>query len=516
MNAIMGFSQLLMDDKTLTGKQRENLEIITSSSQHLLALIEDVLNLSRIESGHLNIQPIGVDPKAFFQELSNFFQKRPLKPGVAFNTVIASEWPPALNFDPKCVRQVCFNLLSNAFKFTSSGTVTLNVALASPDNQTRTLKIQVTDTGMGISEDEQKTIFDAFVQSSQGTNFDGYGLGLSICKGLVTQMGGTIKLESRLSEGSCFTVSLPVTLAELITPANDPHVELPAHSSIAKLFKLLIVDDIESNRKLLIRLLENSGYSILEAANAKAALEIVENQQPDLVMMDIRMPVMNGDEALKKMRKNPSLAKIPVIAITANAVEGERERLLEMGAAAFISKPFSRTEVFQTITRVLHAASKTQIVSLPESPPQQPTTVATTSKNVVSKNTISTIKSPSILVVDDNKANLQLLTSQLAHLGLSADVAHDGEEGYQLFTQKKYDLIFSDCHMPVLDGFELASRIRHFEMENDKNSHAVIIAITGSPEEFRTKCFQCGMDDVIGKPLLLNTLKRNLEKFNLL
>ncbi len=513
MNAIMGFSQLMMDDTTLTPKQRENLDIITSSSQHLLSLIEDVLSLSRIESGITNIKLMAVEPKAFFSDLVNLFLKRPQKVGVEFRANIDPDWPAALIFDPKCVRQVCINLLTNAFKFTTSGNVSFNVSMRQQLAGKPELLLEVIDTGIGIPPDEHQNIFDAFVQTSQGASYDGYGLGLSICKNLVSQMGGTLELDSRPDAGSHFLVRVPVELAQARpSPSAEAGSLLDGMAQPQKPFTLLIVDDIESNRKLLMRLLENSGYNIVEASTAQSALALMRHQQPDLVLMDIRMPHMSGDEVIKLMKRDPVLALIPVIAITANAMEGEKERLLEIGAHDFISKPFFRTDVYQKISRILYSTGKTPQADGPASEAAAPVAPAPVG------NPAEAVKKPvvTILLVDDNRANQQLLLSQLRHLGLAADVAANGEMGYAMYRDKQYQLIFSDCNMPVMDGFTMTQLIRNDEKAAGSNTGCIVIGITGSPEEFRSRCYECGMDHVIGKPLLLNTLRESLQKFGLL
>ncbi|HTQ99832.1 MAG TPA: response regulator [Candidatus Acidoferrum sp.] len=506
MNAIMGFSQLLMDDPALTPKQRENLDIITSSSQHLLSLIEDVLNLSRIESGHISVKPMAVDPRDFFADIVNFFRKRPQKSGVEFQADIGSAWPAALMFDPKCVRQVCINLLTNAFKFTQAGSVSFSVSLQLASGQPPQLWLDVSDTGIGMTEEEQRHVFDAFVQTNQGANLDGYGLGLSICKTLITQMGGRLELKSDPAQGSHFRVILPVELAA-DTAVKTVAAALPQPGPVTapRQFTLLIVDDIESNRKLLNRLLENSGFRIDEASTAKTALDMMRRQPPDLVLMDIRMPHMQGDEVIRLMKQDAALRAIPVIAITANAMEGERERLLELGASDFISKPFSRADVHQRITRILYASDKADGVA--PTVPVRPAIVPTEIRQPPSSAGLS------ILVVDDNRANQQLLLSQLRHLGFNADVAANGQEGLDLFLGKRHALVFSDCNMPVMDGFEMTRQIRTGEQTAADGRHSIVVGITGSPEELRNRCFESGMDHVIGKPLLLNTLRGTLQKF---
>ena len=502
MNAIMGFSQLLIDDPTLSAKQRENLDIIQSSSQHLLSLIEDVLNLSRIESGHASIRPQAVEPLHFFKDLAAFFYKRPQRSGVAFVTHFDGPWP-ILVFDPKCIRQICINLLSNAFKFTYRGSVSFNTGLQRNSDGTLSLLIEVRDTGIGMSEEEQQHIFDAFVQANQGESLDGYGLGLSICKTLIAQMNGKLELESRPQQGTTFSVMIPVEQAvnEQALPGTDSQqaaeIMLPQ-----KHFTLLIVDDIESNRKLLNRLLEDTGFQILEANNAASAMELIKQQHPDLVLLDIRMPHMAGDELLNYMKQSSELQKIPVIAITANAIEGEKERLLALGADDFISKPFTRSDVKQRISRILYSKDRARAKELH---PRE---------NVPLAQQATAQAGHSILLVDDNRANLQLLLSQLRHLGFSADIAANGEEGLQQYRQQRHSLVFSDCSMPVMDGFEMTRLIRAHEKQAADGREAIVIGITGSPEEWRNRCIESGMNHVLGKPLLLNSLRSTLTSFN--
>lgn len=529
MNAILGFSQLLKDDQNLTPTQRENLEIINSSGQHLLALIDDILNLSRIESGNylIHIQPL--NPGLFLNEVVQFYLRRPIKPGVVFEPVIAAHLPPVISTDPRGVRQLCMNLLTNAFKFTERGRVVFSADVLMHDLRRGTLVIEVSDTGVGISEKDLKLIFNAFEQTHYGAvSAEGYGLGLSICKNITNLLGGTLEVESELNKGSKFTLKIPVGLGEEAEAAYDTegsYVNRPDTDLSA--FNLLIVDDIESNRKLLRELLEKSRIGIREATNAQEALDIVREWRPSIVLMDIRMPSMSGCEAITELRRDPTFAKLPIIAISANAVPNERERVLELGATDFVTKPFMKDELYRKImlalnlpliTRQPMAATLTAKVPPPETTgplatkAQVPERTARDASNALANAAESDAPpKPRILVVDDSSANQQLLTSQLKALGLTAEVASNGQIALAKWEQHPYALIFADCTMPVMNGIEMARRIRAIERERNRGTPARIIAITGAPEDYRVECIKAGMNEVLGKPLLLKALKQAIE-----
>lgn len=508
MNAIIGFSQLMMDDRDLSATQRENLEVINSSGQHLLSLIDDILNLSRLESGEYQAQSTAVDTMALFREIAQLFSRRLVKPGVEFQFQPGPALPAIIVTDQKGLRQVCINLISNALKFTEHGSVLLRVGAQPRDSDEALLQITVEDTGIGMSAAEQAVIFNAFAQTRYGSAqaTEGVGLGLYICKNIVARLGGRIDVSSAPGQGSRFTVTLPVGLpgADTAEPATNQHVSGLQLGRGTQ--RVLIVDDIESNRKLLRRLLHDSGLHLYEAASADTALALVKQLRPHLVLMDIRMPGKSGDAAIAEIRQLADCATLPIIAVTANAMEGERERLLELGATDFITKPFQRDEIYRKIAGVLqlelsHRKPATTARSLELQP--RPVLAAASSQ-----------QAPSILVVDDNQANLQLLCSQLKALGLSADVADDGESGLRCWRERRHALLFVDCAMPHMSGFEMTRQLRALERQTDVSDapRSCVIAITGSPEEYQQECLAAGMDAVLGKPLLLNTLKDSIRQ----
>ncbi len=530
MNAIIGFSQLLMDDRDLNASQRENIEVINSSGQHLLSLIDDILNLSRLESGEFQVKPVAVDTRQLFREIALLFSRRLVKPGVDFQFQPERGLPERIITDPKGIRQVCINLVSNALKFTEQGFVALRVACQPQDDDAAVLLISVQDTGIGMTAQEQSVIFNAFEQTRYGSaqGSEGFGLGLYICKNIVALLGGRIDVSSAPGKGSCFTVSLPVGLATAAETAAERNSGSGAKAgkeagaetaavgqaaggarSAQRLGtgsqRVLIVDDIDSNRKLLRRLLDDSGLELHEAASADAALACVPQLQPHLILMDIRMPGKHGDAAIAEIRQLPGSQQLPIIAVTANAMEGERERLLQLGASDFISKPFRREEVVRKIAGVLQlelsqpdsAAARTDRRAAPVPAALHPV-----------------VQERSILVIDDNAANLQLLSSQLKTLGLEADVADNAESGLQLWRERRHSLLFVDCAMPRMNGFQLTRALRELEQQSRHSTtqRSCIVAITGSPEEYEAQCLAAGMDVVLGKPLLLNSLKETLAR----
>ncbi|HEY0961873.1 MAG TPA: response regulator [Pseudomonadales bacterium] len=523
MNAILGFSQLLKDDQNLTPTQRDNLEIINSSGQHLLALIDDILNLSRIESGNFLIHLQPLNPGLFLNEVVQFYLRRPIKHGVVFEPVIAANLPPVISTDPRGVRQVCMNLLTNAFKFTERGRVVFRANIEQHDLHHGMLVIEVSDTGVGIGEKDLNLIFNAFEQTHYGAvSAEGYGLGLSICKNIVQLLGGTLDVESALNKGSKFTLKVPVAIgaeAGANAEASSNYADRPETDLSA--FKLLIVDDIESNRRLLRELLEKSRIGIREAATAQEALDATREWRPSLVLMDIRMPAMSGCEAISELRREAEFTKLPIIAISANATGSERERVLGLGATDFVTKPFTKDELYRKvmlalnlplITRQPMSTTLTPKLQAGMSPAHEaagPVQQAVASSGSLQSDAPA---KPRILVVDDSSANQQLLTSQLRALGLTAEVAANGQIALAKWEQQHYPLIFADCTMPVMNGMEMARRIRALERDDGRGqAPARIIAITGAPEDYRVECIKAGMNEVLGKPLLLKALKQAID-----
>lgn len=359
LNAILGFSQLLREQNTNPRWQRY-LHAIHSSGQSLLRIINDILDLSKIEAGKLEIQAKPLKISDLCQEIRTLmslsFEQKGLRFEIRLNT--CPEW---LELDGVRVRQILLNLLSNALKFTPQGEVLLEVSYYAQTESLGQLVFIVRDTGIGIAKEKQAQIFEAF---EQVVPENGTGLGLTITRSLVELMGGTIHLESQLGQGSCFTVILPEVKA--VFPAAETIFPLPQPTDFQPA-TLLLADDVEINLLLIEEMLQPFPFQLYRAYNGLEACELAEKYHPDLILMDIKMPIMNGSEALQRLRSNPHTAPIPVIALTALSLANERQQLLDEGFDGYLSKPIEFSELLKCLQNHL------SVLSAAEAEPKQAT-----------------------------------------------------------------------------------------------------------------------------------------------
>ncbi|MFB2972941.1 PAS domain S-box protein [Aerosakkonema sp. BLCC-F183] len=360
LNVILGFAQVMTRDPSLTPSQQEDLQTIRRSGDHLLNLINDVLDLSKIESGHSTIEESEFDLILLLHSLRNMLAERASSKGLDLYFEIAPEVPQFILADAQKLRQISLNLLSNAIKFTKRGSITLYVKTlpSDPDTATTTrhlLQFTVTDTGVGIAAEELDTIFDAFVQAQAGKrSASGTGLGLSISRKLLQLMGGEISVSSTLGQGSTFTFTLPVTATSgvnIIPEHNDRLVIGLAPGQPH--YRILVVDDRTENRLPMVRLLTQLGLQVKEATNGQEAVELWQEWQPDLTWMDIRMPVLDGYEATKQIRAMEGGQNSIIIALTAQASQSDRTLALTAGCNDYISKPFREQTLFLKMAEYL-------------------------------------------------------------------------------------------------------------------------------------------------------------------
>ncbi|MEG3902959.1 PAS domain S-box protein [Microcoleus sp. B4-C5] len=360
LNVILGFAQVMTHDPSLTPNQKEDLQTIRRSGDHLLSLINDVLDLSKIESGHCTVEESGLDLIALLHSLRNMLAQRASSKGLDLCFEIAPEVPQFMLVDAQKLRQVLLNLLSNAIKFTDRGSITLQVSIEADGTGALTttrqiLQFVVADTGVGIAPIELSTIFDAFVQAQAGRrSIGGTGLGLTISRKLLELMGGKISVSSTLGQGSTFTFTLPVSPISgvNVTPEENNRLVIglapgqPDH-------RILVVDDQAENRLLMVRLLTQLGLEVKEATNGQQAVQIWQQWQPDLTWMDIRMPVLDGYEATKQIRAMEDGQNSIIIALTAQASQSDRTLALAAGCNDYISKPFREQTLFLKMAQYL-------------------------------------------------------------------------------------------------------------------------------------------------------------------
>jgi signal transduction histidine kinase/CheY-like chemotaxis protein len=345
LSAILGYSRLMARDPLRNEEDRIQLEHILKAGEHLLSLINDVLSLSKIEAGRMDVKRVAFDPAALVRELESLFRLTALGKGLSFE-VEAQGLPDQLEGDPAKLRQVLVNLLGNALKFTSRGTVRLRVAWFDD-----TFTAAVEDTGPGIPVEDQAALFGAFNQASLGSSVGGTGLGLHISQALVTLMGGSIGVSSTAGQGARFHFTLPLSEPEV--PAL-----LSAHGRVLHLAageaprELLVVDDRPENRDILDRLLRMVGFHCSLAEHGLAALEQWRERRPDLILMDLRMPVMDGFEAVSHLRtqeREAGLPRTPVIAISASVYDVSAADLFRRGFDAFLTKPIEEEQLFSVL-----------------------------------------------------------------------------------------------------------------------------------------------------------------------
>jgi PAS domain S-box-containing protein len=351
MNAILGFSQLMLRDQDLTARQCQYLGTINRSGEHLLALINDVLEMSKIEAGRTTLNVTTFDLPALLDDLEMMFRVRTDEKKLSFSVETIGDVPRFIVADINKLRQVFINVIGNAVKFTEEGGVGLRVWADRGGATGPSLQVEVEDTGPGISADELGRLFRHFEQTKTGQQTGtGTGLGLAISREFVRLMGGDITVSSWVGKGSVFVIRLPMKVgeAQAVQAKDNPRHVLGLQPGQAAC-RVLIADDIEDNRQLLAQLLAPVGFEVRLAVNGAEAVREFEQWRPHLVLMDFRMPVMDGHEAIRRIRAMPGGREVNIIAVTASAMDDNRQELMEVGADDFIGKPFRESELFQKI-----------------------------------------------------------------------------------------------------------------------------------------------------------------------
>jgi CheY-like chemotaxis protein len=355
LNAILGFSSLLRDSG-VSEDQRKDLDIINRSGEHLLHLIDTVLDLAKVDAGRIEVQIEPCDVKRLVRDVTEMISIRANRKNLALRVNGSGDFPQFVKTDADKLRQVLINLLDNAVKFTARGFVELRLNGKNIEDGKRIMLIcDVEDTGMGISPEDQQRIFDPFVQAKNRGNEKGTGLGLTISRQFVQLMGGTLEVSSELGTGTRFRLVLPVEPVGVSEMTSLVAQEEPTAGIVPDRpdYRVLIVEDVEENRLVLKRLMENVGFEVRLANDGAQAVEAFQSWRPHFVWMDMRMPVMDGKEAVRRIRALDGGLAVKIIAVTASVSATDREEVLAAGLDDFLRKPFRAKEIFDCMSRHL-------------------------------------------------------------------------------------------------------------------------------------------------------------------
>lgn len=362
LNAILGYAQILKRERNLSERQTTGLNTIRQSGEHLLTLITDLLDLSKIEAGKFELYINAVDLNSFLLTIADIIRVKAEQKGLLFSFHLPPEMPHSVMVDEKRVRQVLLNLLGNAVKFTDQGHVSLRVAARRDGNGKVELTFDVEDTGVGMTRDQFETIFQPFEQVGDlERRFGGTGLGLSISRQLVRMMNSDIVVDSQVGKGSRFSFALQVPIVEVDQALRPARRRVSGYAGPVR--KILIVDDVVANRQMLADLLHALGFAVDEAGDGKEALRQMQLSTPDLVLMDIMMPVMDGLEATRQLRANPAWQHIPIIAISASATADDQRDSMTAGANAFMTKPIDQDQFLLHVGNFLSLVWDTEPVA---------------------------------------------------------------------------------------------------------------------------------------------------------
>ncbi|TLS69088.1 response regulator [Mariprofundus erugo] len=519
MNGIIGMTHLALETE-LDEKQRNYISKAHQSAEYLLGIINDVLDFSKIEAGKMSIESIPFHLSDVIDNMVNLISIRAAERGIRVTTDVSADVPDWLIGDPLRLGQVIINLVSNAVKFShDGGEVSLQVSLAGRDDVETLLLFSVTDTGIGMNAQEQKRLFQSFsqVDSSTTRKYGGSGLGLAVSKKIVDMMGGDIWVESEKGVGSRFNFTARLKVQPLDAPelaGSEKSRQEHMAKSIASLrgARVLLVEDNEINQELATELLTSHGLIVTAASDGREAMNLLARQAFDGVLMDCQMPVMDGYEATRQIRQTLQLRGLPVIAMTANALADEREKVIEAGMNDYIAKPINVKVMLETIAKWVVPGSGDQPARSAQRvlPNRQDNSAAEQNSQEESVRGLAGLRGARVLLVEDNDINQELLVEILSSYGLIVMAANDGREALDMLAQHNFDGVLMDCQMPVMDGYEATLQIRR----NAQTRELPVIALTANIlAEEHDKMVHVGMNDYIAKPVNVKLMLETIAKW---
>jgi diguanylate cyclase (GGDEF)-like protein len=490
LNGVVGNLEILLATELPTQKRRL-ATVAWDSAQYLLELINNILDFSRLEAGKVAVERTDFHLLHVIEDVQELLSPQALQKGLDLGHLIAPDVPTQLKGDPQRLRQVLINLIGNAIKYTNSGEVEVCVTLEDASDTQVSLRIEVVDTGIGISEEGQKSLFESFTQADTSTTrrYGGSGLGLAICKQLVTLMGGSIGVSSTLGQGSRFWFSTPFDWADM-----------PVESTQKGLFwdgmRVLVIDESSTIRRFLQQALTQWGFECRTTMTAKAALAeltMAANQSEpyQLVIVDSAFASHDGDNLIERLRGEPG-SKLRFLLMSRYASETHASVSF---ADAYVSKPLRLERLHDAVIQALETPDDARISTLPG---RLPDTEHWNGCNV--------------LVVEDNRTNQAIVQGMLHLLHCRCELADTGQAALLAFKRQPWDLIFMDCNMPEMDGYQVTAALRALEARSGKRTP--IVAMTANTQSMDVeKCLASGMDDHLAKPLMLENITAKLKKW---
>jgi len=480
MNGVIGMTELLLGTE-LDAEQRDFAETICSSGRVLLTLINDILDFSKIEAGRLDLEETPFTLEKLVDDVRRSLVTLAGAKGLALEAWVSPETPDDWIGDPSRLRQVLVNLVGNAIKFTANGGVTMRVHCLSVGDGRARIHFAVSDTGVGIAEEQRSRIFTPFAQGDRSTTrrFGGTGLGLAISSRIVELMGGTISVESRLGKGSTFAFEIDMKQGEFC--AESPRI---APSELGGVSVLIVEDDATTCRQL-ADMVGLWNMSCVTASDPSSAMRAIDGARAmgepfGVALIDIHLPTMSGFELAEQIRSQSLHEATAIVLITAAGVRGDADRCRELGLAGYLTKPIETSLMLDLLRSVLSRSARGALV---------------TRHDLLSRST--PLK---VLLADDNPVNRRVASKLVERAGHTVTSVEDGAAALRMVESEQFDVVLMDVEMPVMDGFEATAKIR--QREEITGTRLPIIALTAhAVAGFREKCLARGMDGYVSKPI---------------
>lgn len=500
MNGVIGMLELALDTP-LNNEQRDYLNVSLQSAESLLTLLNDILDFSKIEAKKLELEMIDFNLRTTVEDVAYTVAQRAQSKGLEMACLIHPDLKSDLRGDPARLRQILINLVGNAIKFTSQGEIVIRAEPVSETGTIATVRFSVQDTGIGIPEERRAAIFERFTQADSSTTrrYGGTGLGLTISKQLVDAMGGQIGLESTPGVGSTFWFI--ITFEKQTKPTTEKVEPVQLEPVNIKDLHILGVDDNATNRMILTRMVEGFGSRIETAASGAKALEMLRTAYRAgdpfrVVLLDMQMPGMDGEQTAREMIKDPAGKQASIIVLTSMGQRGDASRLEELGCSGYLLKPLRQHLLYDALLAVVGQKTSTGEPG-----------------RLVTRHTLSEAKRQGlrILLAEDNPVNQKLAVILLQKAGFSVDTVENGRLAVKRVKEGQYNAVLMDVQMPEMDGLEAAAQIRAAE---GSGHHIPVIAMTAHAlKGDRERCLEAGMDDYISKPLDPKALLKALDRW---